>query len=45
VKNTVNKATPIKKEEIIPSVENYIIYRCKIGLKSFSELKPLYNGH
>jgi glutamate synthase domain-containing protein 1 len=41
VKNTVNIATPIKKEEIIPSVENYIIYRCKIGLKSFSELKPL----
>ena len=41
VKNTVNIATPIRKEEIIPSVENYIIYRCKIGLKSFSELKPL----
>lgn len=41
VKNTVNTATPIKKEEIIPSVENYLIYRCKISLNSFSELKPL----
>jgi methylamine---glutamate N-methyltransferase subunit A len=41
VKNTVNTATPIKKEEIIPSVENYIIYRCKVSLNSFSELKPL----
>jgi methylamine---glutamate N-methyltransferase subunit A len=41
VKDTVNSSTPIKKEEIIPSVENYIIYRCKIDLKSFSQLKPL----
>ncbi|MGV8144033.1 MAG: glutamine amidotransferase [Methanothermobacter sp.] len=41
VKNTVNTTTPIKKEEIIPSVEDYIIYRCKIALNSFSELKPL----
>ena len=41
VKNTVSMVTPIRKEEIIPSVENYIIYRCKIKLKSFSELKPL----
>ncbi|MDP3066504.1 MAG: glutamine amidotransferase [Methanobacteriaceae archaeon] len=41
VKETVDMITPIKKEEIIPSVENYKIYRCKIGLKSFSELKPL----
>jgi len=41
VKNTVNSTTPIKKEEIIPSVEDYIIYRCKIALNSFNELKPL----
>jgi glutamate synthase domain-containing protein 1 len=41
VKNTVTRVTPIKKEEIIPSVENFIIYRCKISLNSFSELKPL----
>jgi glutamate synthase domain-containing protein 1 len=41
VKNTVNTTTPIKKEEIIPSVEDYIIYRCKIALNSFNELKPL----
>jgi glutamate synthase domain-containing protein 1 len=41
VKDTVDALTPIKKEEIIPSVENYNIYRCKIKLNSFSELKPL----
>jgi len=41
VKKTVNNATPIQKEEIIPSVEDFIIYRCKIALNSFNELKPL----
>ena len=41
VKNTVNTTTPIQKEEIIPSVEDYIIYRCNIALNSFNELKPL----
>jgi glutamate synthase domain-containing protein 1 len=41
VKNSVNTITPIEKEEIIPSVENYIIYRCRITLESFSQLKPL----
>jgi methylamine---glutamate N-methyltransferase subunit A len=41
VKDTVNLLTPIIKEEIIPSVENYNIYRCKIALNSFSELKPM----
>nr|WP_319374406.1 glutamine amidotransferase family protein [uncultured Methanobacterium sp.] len=41
VKTTVNTAFPIESEEIIPSVENYIIYRCKVNLESFSQLKPL----
>lgn len=41
VKSAVNSRTPIKKDEVIPSVEDYIIYRCKIGLSSFNELKPL----
>ncbi|MBV1767696.1 MAG: glutamine amidotransferase, partial [Methanobacterium sp.] len=41
VKELVKVVSPIKSEEIIPSVENYIIYRCKISLKSFSQLKPL----
>ncbi|MFA0833515.1 MAG: glutamine amidotransferase family protein [Methanobacterium formicicum] len=41
VKTTVNAAFPIESEEIIPSVENYIIYRCKVNLESFSQLKPL----
>lgn len=41
VKTKVDTAFPIESEEIIPSVENYIIYRCKIVLESFSQLKPL----
>lgn len=41
VKSMINTVTPIKTEETISSVENYIIYRCKISLKSFYELKPL----
>ncbi|HOI39425.1 MAG TPA: glutamine amidotransferase [Methanobacterium sp.] len=41
VKNRVDSAFPIKSEEIIPSVENYTIYRCKVALDSFSQLKPL----
>ncbi|CDG65510.1 MAG: methylamine---glutamate N-methyltransferase subunit [Methanobacterium sp.] len=41
VKTRVNTVSPIESEEIIPSVENYIIYRCKVVLDSFSQLKPL----
>ena len=41
VKEAVNTVTQIESEEIIPSVENYNIYRCKIALNSFEELKPL----
>ncbi len=41
VKKTIENVTSIKSEEIIPSIENYIIYRCKISLDSFSHLKPL----
>jgi len=41
VKEAVNTVTQIETEEIIPSVENYNIYRCKIALNSFEELKPL----
>ncbi|OPX57754.1 MAG: Glutamine--fructose-6-phosphate aminotransferase (isomerizing) [Methanobacterium sp. PtaB.Bin024] len=41
VKTKVETAFPIESEEIIPSVENYIIYRCKVNLDSFSQLKPL----
>lgn len=41
VKTKVSTAFPIESEEIIPSVENYIIYRCKVNLDSFSQLKPL----
>lgn len=41
VKETVNQASPIKTEEIIPSVENYNIFRCRVTLNSFSELKTM----
>lgn len=41
VKNKVEAAFRIESEEIIPSLENYIIYRCKVTLESFSQLKPL----
>jgi len=41
VKETVETVSPIRKDEVIPSVENYIIYRCRITLESFSQLKPL----
>ncbi|BDH79472.1 MAG TPA: glutamine amidotransferase [Methanothermobacter sp.] len=41
VKETIEATTRIKSEEKIQSVENYIIYRCKISLESFSQLKPL----
>ena len=45
VKNTVNIATPIKKEEIIPSVENYIIYGLQNWTKIFFRTKTTYNGY
>lgn len=41
VKEIVEFVSPIKSEEIIPSVENFSIYRCKISLNDFSQLKPL----
>ncbi len=41
VKEIIRVVSPIKEDEIIPSVEDYIIYRCTISLKSFSQLKPL----
>ncbi|BAW31357.1 MAG TPA: glutamine amidotransferase family protein [Methanothermobacter sp.] len=41
VKETIETTTKIKTEEKIQSIENYIIYRCKISLDSFSQLKPL----
>lgn len=41
VKKVIESVTKIKKEKIIPSVEEYVIYRCIITLNSYSELKPL----
>jgi len=41
VREAVETVSPIRADEIIPSVENYIIYRCRIQLESFSQLKPL----
>jgi len=41
VKEKVELVSPIGSDEVIPSVENHIIYRCRITLESFSQLKPL----
>lgn len=41
VQDAINMVTPIKKDEIIPSVGDSFIYKCKIELDEFSSLKPL----
>ena len=41
VKDAVNMITPIKSDEILPSVGDSFIYKCKITLDDFQELKPL----
>lgn len=41
VKDAVNMVTPIKSDEVLPSVGDSFIYKCKIELDNFSELKPL----
>ena len=41
VKDTINFLTPIKNDAILPSVGDSFIYKCKISLNDFSELKPL----
>ncbi|KZX17138.1 amidophosphoribosyltransferase precursor [Methanobrevibacter cuticularis] len=41
LQDAINVKTPIKEDEIIPSVDNSFIYKCKIELNDFDELKPL----
>jgi glutamate synthase domain-containing protein 1 len=41
VKDAISLETPIKQDKIIPSNDNYIVYKCKIALNKFSKLKPL----
>lgn len=41
VKDAVNMITPIQSDEVLPSVGDSFIYKCKIELDNFSELKPL----
>lgn len=41
VKDTINFVTPIQEDEIIQSVGDSFIYKCKINLEKFSSLKPL----
>ncbi|MDO5848356.1 MAG: glutamine amidotransferase [Methanobrevibacter sp.] len=41
VKDAVNMITPIQSDEVLPSVGDSFIYKCKIELDKFSELKPL----
>lgn len=41
VQDTINVKTPIIEDEIIPSIDNSLIYKCKIALDDFNDLKPL----
>ena len=41
VKDAINFQTPIKKDAILPSVGDSFIYKCKISLDEFCQLKPL----
>ena len=41
VKHAINFITPIKQDAILPSVGDSFIYKCKISLDEFSQLKPL----
>lgn len=41
VKDTINFVTPIQSDEVLPSVGDSFIYKCKVQLNNFSELKPL----
>ncbi len=41
VQDEINMVTPIKNDEILPSVGDSFIYKCKVQLNNFSELKPL----
>jgi len=41
VKDTINFVTPIQGDEVLPSVGDSFIYKCKVQLDNFSELKPL----
>ena len=41
VKTTLSQITPIFKEELIKSDEEYNVYRCEIRLEKYSMLKPL----
>ena len=41
VKETINLKTPIKEDAELPSVGDSFIYKCRISLDDFSQLKPL----
>lgn len=41
VQDVINVKTPIKEDKIIPSVDDSFIYKCKIALDNFNDLKPL----
>ena len=41
VKNTITSKTPISQDQIIPSVDETVIYKCHINLNKFNQLKPL----
>ena len=41
VKDLINFYTSIKEDAVMPSVGDSFIYKCKVSLKEFSQLKPL----
>lgn len=44
LKTTLTQISPIYSEEIIPSTDNYNIYRCVIELENYNLLKPLISN-
>ncbi len=44
IKTTLSQITPIINEQIIPSVDNYNVYKCQIELDNYGLLKPLISN-
>ncbi|MCC7554476.1 MAG: glutamine amidotransferase [Methanobacteriaceae archaeon] len=44
VQDAINFVTPILSDEQLPSVGDSYIYKCKVELEDFSELKPLISS-
>ncbi|MDL2246823.1 glutamine amidotransferase family protein [Methanobrevibacter sp. OttesenSCG-928-K11] len=44
VQDAINIITPIKSDEILPSIGDSYVYKCKIELEDFKDLKPLISS-